>query len=258
MFGLWGPTSSAVLTDYDCSYVRISGGKEQVASQPRIFLPGESTRFSNRCVASVNALSMCDREPCTEDHTEDGKSLFTGGELVPVQFEDGAVPPPLLASDYAAIGDTPVRLPQTPPSPSTSPSPSPSPAPSPSSSAGEVASNSWVGVKRFYVVNTRGVRTDTLSFSSVNTVSAAAYPDGFSVEVVTRGSVPVQAVTFSVNGRRVRTERRPRWSLAGDHKGYWAPWRKYPKGRVFTLRAQPSSAVAARKHGRSVRLRVVA
>lgn len=236
--------------------MRISGGEEQAASQPRTFLPGESTRFSDRCVASVNALSKCVKEPCTVDGTVAGESLFTGGEMVPVEFEDGAVPPPLLAGDYATTGNTPVRVPQTAAS-SSSASLSPSSAPSRSSAPGAVASKGWVGVKRFFIVNTRGVRADTLSTSSVNTVSASAYPDGFSVEVVTRGSVPVQAVTFSVNGRRVRTERRPRWALAGDHEGYWAPWRKYRKGRVVTIRAQPSSALAARKHGRSVRLRVV-
>eukprot|EP00170_Pyropia_yezoensis_P001279 contig_5694_g1283 len=118
------PVRSSFGDYYDCSYVRISGGAEQVESQPRVFLPGESTRFSNRCVSAVNALSKCVEEPCTDDRTDDGKSLFQGGEMVPEEFEDGAVPPPLLSSDYADPDDVPVRMPQTPPS--TSPSPSPS------------------------------------------------------------------------------------------------------------------------------------
>lgn len=247
--------SAVHLTDYDCSYVRISGGAEQVESQPRVFLPGESTRFSNRCVSAVNALSKCVEEPCTDDRTDDGKSLFQGGEMVPEEFEDGAVPPPLLSSDYADPDDVPVRMPQTPPS--TSPSPSPSAEPSPTPTAEATIPNGWVGIKRFFVVNTRGVRTDSLSFSSVNIVSLSHYPDGFSVEAVTRGNVPVQAVTFSVNGKGVRIERWPRWSLAGDSKGYWAPWRKYIKDRTMTIRAQPWSALAARKYGRNVRLLVV-
>lgn len=249
--------------------MRISGGAQLAESQPRVFLPGSSTRFSNRCVAAVNALSKCDKEPCTVDRTDEGKSLFQGGEMVPEEFEDGAVPPPLLSSDYTAPGDAPVRFPQTPSSPSSSPSPSPSlspsPSPSPSSSpkpstkpAREaVVPNGWVGVKQFFVVNTRGVRIDSLSFSSVNTLSLSHYPDGFSIEAVTRGNVPVQALTFSVNGKAVRVERWPRWSLAGDHRGYWAPWREYAKGRRMTLRAQPWSALAARNYGRNVRVLIV-
>lgn len=236
--------------DYDCSYVRISGGSPLEATAPRPFNTGIGTRFADRCVSSVNSLGKCVVEPCTKDGTASGESRFTGGEMVPKEFTNGMTPPPLTSSMYL---DLPQRLPQSPPTVSPTPEPTPSPTLSPSPAKRRL----WVGIKGFYVVDTRGVRADTLSMSAVNTVSRSHYPMGFTIEASTKGNVKVQAVAFLVNKAHVRTEWFPRWSLTGDRQNYWAPWRGYKKGHLMLVRAKPWAKRATKNYARTVRIRVV-
>ena len=230
--------------------MRISGGAPLEATAPRPFITGIGTRFADRCVSSVNSLGKCVVEPCTKDGTESGESRFTGGEMVPKEFTNGTTPPPLTSDMYLNL---PQRLPQSPPTEPPTPELTPTPSPSPSPANPRL----WVGIKGFYVVDTRGVRADTLSMSAVNTISRSHYPKGFTLEAITQGNVPVQSVTFLVNKAHVRTERLPRWSLTGDHKNYWAPWRGYKKDHLMRVRAKPWAKRAAKHYSRAVQIRVV-
>lgn len=224
--------------------MRITGGAELQASQPRRFIPGEAAGYTNRCLSAVDALGPCKVEPCTDDRTDFGKSLFTGGEIVPREFANGTIPRPLMALDYTHPDGGPERIPQTPPTPAPTPAPTPSIA-------------NWVGVNNFYVIDTRGVRSAPLSLTRVNNVSKAAYPSGFSIEVDTQGTVPTEWINFSVNSKLQRVERAARWCLSGDHMGYFAPWSGYELHQVFLLRAQAGSTKASHGYGSNVQLLVV-
>lgn len=223
--------------------MRISGGANLLASQPRRFVPGQAARYPNRCVSAVNALTKCPTEPCTRNGTEQGVSRYRGGDMLPAEFAHGAVPPPLLLADYRAAG---ALAPVPPGAPPLNPAPPP------------WGSGKWIAVHQLVLVNPCGGRGPALSSPGVNTVSLAAYPRGFSLEAATRGTMATRAIEFLVDGAVVRVQWQPRWAMLGNAGGVWTPWRGYTMGRIHTIRARPRAAGVDRRYGRSVQLRVVA
>lgn len=76
---------------YDCSFVRVEGGRSQTATHTPTFAGGS-------CLATVNRLGICTREPCSPMR----KVL----RRVPVEF-DGRSPPLIRASNLPRSGGPP-------------------------------------------------------------------------------------------------------------------------------------------------------
>lgn len=83
--GTWGDFGDY----YDCAYVRIKGGPLTSSWRPRMRSGKGSVGKDGKCLATVNRLGVCYKEPCP------GGGSFSK-MLRPKEFEDGKQPQKLL------------------------------------------------------------------------------------------------------------------------------------------------------------------
>lgn len=169
------------------------------------FQPGFGTRFPDRCVSSVDRLGAFRVEPCTVGGDPDGPSLYTGGELVPIQFSGPPPPPPLNASWF------------------------------PTSGAGSL------GIIDVFVVNRFGQRQWALNGTGVNEVSLDAGLHSFSLEATVWGNVMVGGVAFQVGTRRMRVAPEAPWYITPRKEGseLLDAWGYWTAGHVVNVTVSP-------------------
>lgn len=172
------------------------------------FRPGTRTRFHNRCVSAVNRLGQCAVEPCTRGGNPRGPSLYTGGEMVPVQFAGGAKPPPIRASWFPA---------------------------------GSPVGGAALGVNAVYVADVRGRRRWRLKRGVVNVVTLNSGLPRFTIQATLWGNVRVDGVAFHAGGRVVNVERLAPWYLTRPNasgKGF-LPWGGWTAGKEIKVKVAP-------------------
>eukprot|EP00170_Pyropia_yezoensis_P004173 contig_17187_g4184 len=204
-----GPSSQASETvHYDCSYIRIVGGGVVAPAYTPTFRPGKGTRFPNRCVSSVNRLGKCAVEPCTRGGNPQGRSLYTGGEMVPAQFAGGAKPPPIRATWFPV---------------------------------GSPVGGGVLGVNAVFVTDVRGRRRFRLKRGVLNVVTLNSGLPRFTIQATLWGNVRVDGVAFRTDGRTVSVEREAPWYLTrpdASGKGF-LPWGGWTTGKEIKVKVTP-------------------
>lgn len=221
-------TNDCSLADYDCSYIRIVGGGVVAPAYTPTFRPGTRTRFPDRCVSSVNRLGKCAVEPCTRGGNPRGRSLFTGGEMVPAQFAGGKVPPPIRSTWFPA---------------------------------GSPAGGGALGTKAAYVADVSGRRRWRLKRGVLNVVTLNRGLPRFTIQATLWGNVRVVGVAFRVDGRIVNVERQAPWYLTrpdASGKGL-LPWGGWTAGKELKVRVTPLAIKGenVKIHSKTYRIKVV-
>lgn len=193
-----------------------------------IFQPGTRTRFPNRCVSAVNRLGACAVEPCTRGGNPQGPSLFTGGEMVPVQFARGAQPPAIRSSWFPA--GTPVG-------------------------------GGTLGTNAVYVADVRGRRRWRLKRGRVNVVTLNTGLPQFTIQATLWGNVRVDGVEFRAGRRVLTVERQAPWFLTRPNasgKGF-LPWGGWTAGKEVWLTISPIAirGQQVKIHSKTYRIKVV-
>ncbi|GAB0493789.1 hypothetical protein MMPV_005074 [Pyropia vietnamensis] len=193
---------------YDCSFVRVEGGARQVNTYTPTFQGGS-------CLATVDRLGICKREPCSP--------MRKIASRVPVEFANGARPAPIRSASFIGDRRTPKYF-----------------------ISGQTAfSENIVGLRhtpvRVLYLQLINVHTQqVLPFMPLGKSPILLGPSArFSLYAETSGDV--RSVQWYINGvRKYMDTTKPFTSAGDDHLGTFYPW-QYPvyNRRVYvSVRAQ--------------------
>lgn len=206
---------------YDCMFIRVKGGKLKRKHKPEFRAGPSPTKKNGLCVATVNRVGVCWREPCP------GGGMFTK-YFKPWEFSDGRKPAPIRKSHYK----NPYRIKK------------------------KKKGSPYI---RSLTIRFADLSTRILASSLKSKFMYMRLTRGMRSTVTCEVQGKVKHVTFYINGREGRTDKDAPYSIAGDwwdfrsRKVKYAPWSFDVDKKYITLSCR-ATGYDGTEHWRNVEL----